>query len=86
MKPQRTRSNKVILYILVLYVLIGFAYAFYVQVKADPNDPPPVPIWAPGLSLVERAWVFLIYFVPAVLCWPVFLPPTIWWCFIKHTC
>lgn len=72
--------------ILVVYLLIGFTYAAYVQIKADPNDPPPIPIWAPGLSPSERLGAFLLGFVLPALLWPIFLPPTLWWCLFKNAC
>jgi len=77
---------KTILYVVAVYLMIGFTYAIYVQIKADPNDPPPIPIWAPGLSWGERLGAFLLGFVLPALFWPIFLPPTLWWCLFKNTC
>ncbi len=79
------KAGKFLLYFAIIYLLIGFGYAVYVQIIADPTDPPPMPVWAPGLSLTERLISFFLYFVPCVLLWPIFLPPTIWW-IIKETC
>lgn len=76
---------KTLIIIAAVYFMIGFAYGIYVQIKADPNDPPPIPIWAPGLSLGERLGAFLIGFVFPALFWPLFLPPTLW-CLFKNTC
>ncbi len=73
------------LIIVAVYFIIGFAYGIYVQINADPNDPPPIPIWAPGLSLGERLGAFLLGFVLPALLWPLFLPPTLWSLF-KNTC
>jgi len=75
---------KIFLHIVAVYLLIGFAYAVYVQIKADPNDPPPMPVWAPGLSVGERLGAFLLGFVLPGLLWPLFLPPTLWWCLFKN--
>ncbi len=79
-------SIKVFLHTVAVYLLIGFAYAVYVQIKADPNDPPPMPVWAPGLSVGERLGAFLLGFVLPGLFWPFFLPPTLWWCLFKNAC
>lgn len=70
---------------IVIYLLIGLANAVWVQVRADPDDPPPMPIWAPGLSLGQRLMA-AIWMVPVVLLWPIFLPLTIYWCLIRGTC
>ena len=69
--------RKVLLYFVLIYLLIGFGYAVYMEITADPNDTP-TPIWAPGLSLGERLGVFLFVFIPCVLLWPFLLPPTIY--------
>ncbi len=64
---------------IVIYLLIGLAYAVWVQARADPNDPPPMPVWAPGLPLGQRFWA-IISMMLDVLLWPIFLPPTLsWW-------
>ena len=71
------RIKKMLLYIVVCYLIIGVGFALYVQIIADPNDPPPMPVWAPGLSPGQRLGAFLTGFLPCVLLWPVWLPPTI---------
>ncbi len=79
------KLKKALLYFVIIYLLIGFGFAVYGQIIADPNDPPPMPVWAPGLSLSRRFMSFFLYFFPSVLLWPIFLPPTIW-CLIRGTC
>lgn len=70
---------------IAFYLLIGLAHGVWVQVRADPNDPPPMPIWAPGLSFGHRLGAVL-WMVPVVLLWPIFLLPTIYWCLIQRGC
>ena len=77
--------RKLLLIAVAVYLLIGLANAIWVQVRADPNDPPPMPVWAPELSLGRRLMA-AIWMVPDVLLWPIFLPPTIYWCLIREAC
>lgn len=77
--------RKWVLAAIIVYLLIGLAYAVWVQIRADPNDPPPMPIWAPGLSLGQRLMA-VVWEIPTVLLWPIFLPPTIYHCFLRRTC
>ena len=60
-----------------IYFLIGFGFAVWGQMTADPNDTP-TPIWVTGLSPGERVGLFLTVFVPTVLLWPLLLPATIY--------
>jgi hypothetical protein len=78
------KLGKILLCTVIIYLLIGFGYAVYWEITADPEDTP-APIWAPGLSLGERIGHFFLVFIPTVLLWPFLLPPTIW-CLIKGTC
>jgi hypothetical protein len=72
------KLRKALLYFMIIYLLIGFGFAVYGQIIANPNDPPPMPVWAPGLSLSRRLMSLFLYFLPSVLLWPIFLPPTIY--------
>jgi len=70
---------------IVIYLFIGLANAVWVQIRADPEDPPPMPVWAPGLSLGRRL-AAAVWMVPVVLLWPIFLPPTIYWYLTRGAC
>jgi hypothetical protein len=70
---------------IVVYLLPGLGLAVWAEVRAEPADPPPMPVWAPGLSFGQRVMA-AIWMVPVVLLWPIFLPPTIYWCLLKGAC
>jgi len=70
---------------IILYLLPGLVYAVWVQLRADADDPPPMPVWAPKLSLGQRLMA-AIWMVPFVLLWPIFLPPTVYWCLMRGVC
>lgn len=77
--------RKWLLIAIVIYLIPGLLLAVWAQLRADPEDPPPMPVWAPGLSWGQRVMAAL-WMVPSVLLWPVFLPPTIYWCLIRGAC
>ena len=70
---------------MLIYLLIGLANAAWVQARADPEDPPPMPVWAPGLSFGRRL-AAAVWMVPDVLLWPIFLPPTVYWYLTRGAC
>jgi hypothetical protein len=77
--------RKWLLIAIVIYLPPGLLLAAWAQLRADPEDPPPMPVWAPGLSWGQRVMAAL-WMVPSVVLWPVFLPPTIYWCLIRGAC
>jgi len=77
--------RKWLLIAIVIYLVPGLVLAVGWQLRADADDPPPMPVWAPGLSLGQRVMAAL-WMVPSVLLWPVFLPPTIYWWLIRGAC
>jgi hypothetical protein len=74
--------RKLPLIAITVYPLPGLARAVWVQVRADPDDPPAMPAWVPGLQFGQRI-VSAIWMVPTALLWPIFLPPTIYWCITR---
>jgi hypothetical protein len=79
------KPGRWLLIAVIIYLLPGLALAVWAQLLADLSDPPPMPVWAPSLSLGQRVAAAL-WMLPTVLLWPVFLPPTIYWCFIRGAC
>lgn len=77
--------RKWLIIVVVVYLVPGLLFGVWAQLRADPEDPPPVPVWAPGLSLGQRV-MGALWMVPSLLLWPVFLPPTIYWCLIRGAC
>lgn len=70
---------------IVIYAVPGLLLAVWAQVRAEPEDPRPMPVWGPGVPVGQRVMAAL-WMVPSVLLWPVFLPPTIYWCLIRRAC
>jgi hypothetical protein len=51
--------RKWLLIAIVIYLVPGLVYAVWGQLRADPDDAPPMPVWAPGLSLGQRVMAAL---------------------------
>ncbi len=77
--------RKRLLIAIVVYLVSGFLLAGCAQLRTEPEDPPPMPVWAPGLSWGQRVMAAL-WMAPSVLLWPLYLPPTIYGCLIRGAC
>lgn len=69
---------------IITYLWPGLIPAVWAQMRADADDPPLTPVWAPGLLLGQRVMA-AICMVPTVLLWLIFLPPTIYRSVIRGT-